>query len=208
MPVVSAPSQTPPADGVRWVGYDAGMTRTCVYEDMPPAEKGRALEASPDPTTNGADFDAVLFPNRSLPNAGFLAVMAIVIVSNVTFGVYFYAIGAWPVIGFCGLDAFLVWLAFKLSYRQGRLHERVRIDGGEMLVSRVLPSGHETRWRVEPYWARVAIDNPDAHEARVRVVSKGRSLILGSFLSPEERMGFGRALAAALMRASGRGGGA
>lgn len=180
------------------------MTRTCVYEDMPPAEKGRALAASPEPAAGGAEFDAVLFPNRSLPNAGFLAVMAIVIASNISFGVYFFAIGAWPVIGFCGLDVFLVWLAFRLSYRQGRLHERVRIAGGAMMVSRVLPSGHETRWRIDPYWARLVIDNPEAHEARVRIVSKGRSLVLGSFLSPEERMGFGKALNAALARAKGR----
>lgn len=151
----------------------------------------------------GAAFDAVLSPNRSLPNAGFLAVMAIVIGANFVFGVYFYAIGAWPVIGFCGLDVFLVWLAFKISYRQGRLRERVRISSGDMRVSRILPSGHESRWRIEPYWARVVIDNPERHESRVRVVSKGRSLVLGAFLSPDERMEFGRALASALAKVRG-----
>ena len=142
-----------------------------------------------------------LAASRSLPNAGFFAVMGIVIAANMVFGVYFYAIGAWPVIGFCGLDVFLVWLAFKLSYRQGRLHERVRIAGGDMRVSRALPSGHESRWRIEPFWARVVIDNPASHEARVRVVSKGRSLVIGSFLSPDERMSFGKALGAAIARA-------
>ena len=177
------------------------MTRSCVYEDMPPAEKGRALGAPPQLAADAALFDAVLYPNRSLPNSGFLAVMAIVIASNILFGVYFFAIGAWPVIGFCGLDVFLVWLAFRLSYRQGRLHERVRIADGAMTVSRVLPSGHESRWRLQPFWARVVIDNPQAHEARVRVTSKGRSLVLGSFLSPKERVSFGEALGAALERA-------
>lgn len=157
-------------------------------------------EAAQDP----AIFDALLYPHRSLPPAGFLAVMAIVIGGNLLFGVYFYAIGAWPVIGFCGLDALLVWLAFKLSYRQGRLYERVRIKAGAVEITRVLPSGHQSRWRLEPFWARVVIDNPAAHEARVRLVSKGRSLILGSFLSPDERMSFGEALDAALRRASCR----
>ncbi|MCB2096753.1 MAG: DUF2244 domain-containing protein [Parvularculaceae bacterium] len=182
------------------------MTRPPSYEDMPPAEKGRALGPPPQPTGGKADFDAVLFPNRSLPNRGFIAVMSIVIASNFFFGLYFYAIGAWPVIGFCGLDVFLVWLAFRLSYRQGRLHERVRIADGDMLVSRVLPSGHESRWRIEPFWARIVIDNPGAHEARVRVMSKGRSLVLGSFLSPDERVSFGEALREALARATGRAG--
>lgn len=188
-------------DGRAATGYDWVMARSCVYEDMPPAEKGRALGPIPEPRAEGSEFDAILYPNRSLPNAGFLAVMAIVISANILFGVYFYAIGAWPVIGFCGLDVFLVWLAFRLSYRQGRLHEHVRVAPGDMRISRVLPSGHESRWRIEPFWARVVIDNPEQHEARVRVVSKGRSLVLGSFLSPDERMTFGKALDAALARA-------
>lgn len=192
-------------DGGRLVRYHHAMTRTCVFEDMPPVQKGRASELAPEPGAGGPEFDAVLYPNRSLPNAGFLAVMGIVIAANLIFGIYFYAIGAWPVIGFCGLDVFLVWLAFKLSYRQGRLHERVRIAGGDMRVSRVLPSGHESRWRIEPFWARVVIDNPASHEARVRVVSKGRSLVLGSFLSPDERMSFGRALGIAIARAKSSG---
>ncbi len=182
------------------------MSRVCVFEDMPPAEKGRALELPPEPFGGHAEFDAFLYPYRSLPNAGFVAVMAIVIGANILFGITFYAIGAWPVIGFCGLDVFLVWLAFRLSYRQGRQHERVRIAGGDMRVARVLPSGHESRWRIEPFWARVAIDNPDSHEASVRIVSKGRSLVLGAFLAPAERMDFAKALGAALVRASLRGG--
>jgi uncharacterized membrane protein len=188
------------AGGGALLRYHRAMARTSLIEDMPPDEKGRAVDLVPAPSLSEAAFDAVLFPNRSLPNAGFLAVMAIVIGANILFGVYFFAIGAWPVIGFCGLDVFLVWLAFKLSYRQGRLHERVRIAAGDLRVSRVLPSGHESRWRLEPFWARVVIDNPERHESRVRIVSKGRSLVLGSFLSPDERMAFGQALQAALSR--------
>jgi uncharacterized membrane protein len=182
------------------------MIGSCVYEDMPPAEKGRVSDLAPEAYSGGPEFDAILSPNRSLPNAGFIAVMAIFIGANMVFGVYFFLIGAWPVIGFCGLDVFLVWLAFKLSYRQGRLRERVRIAPGDMRVSRVLPSGHESRWRIEPFWARVVIDNPASHEARIRVVSKGRSLVLASFLSPDERMTFGRALDKALARTRGSGG--
>jgi uncharacterized membrane protein len=177
------------------------MTAGGAIEDMPPAETGRRLDQR-ETAGEGTLFDAELYPNRSLPSAGFLAVMGALIAANFTFGLYFYAIGAWPVIGFCGLDVFLVWLAFRISYRQGRLRERVKIDPGLMRVSRVLPSGRESRWRIEPFWARIVIDDPDRHEVRVRIVSKGRSLVLGAFLSPPERMAFGRALAAAMRRAA------
>ena len=177
------------------------MRRTTI-EDLAPSERGRASELPPEPSrAAGLELDALLYPHRSLPNAGFLAVMAIVIGANFVFGVYFYSIGAWPVIGFCGVDVFLVWLAFRLSYRQGRLHERVVVTPGELRVSRVLPSGHEQRWRLQSYWAQVAIDMAGAHEAQVRVVSHGRSLVLGSFLAPAERVAFGEALRSALARA-------
>ena len=184
--------------------YDFPMSSYSTIETLAPVQKGRASAASalnelgPE---GDAIFDAVLYPNRSLPNAGFIAVMTVVIAANFLFGVYFYAIGAWPVIGFCGLDVFAVWLAFKLSYRQGRLCERVRITDDDMWVARVLPSGHETRWRLQPYWTRVSIDRPVGHESQLCVTSKGGVLVLGAFLSPEERGRFADALSSALGQA-------
>ena len=171
---------------------------------MPPAEKGRwsGLQTG-DSEMPKAVFDAVLYPNRSLAPSGFFAVIAVVVAANLTLGLYFFSIGAWPVLGFCGLDALAVWIAFKISYRQGRLRELVRVTTDEMIVARVLPSGHETRWRLQPFWTRVEFDRPVAHESQVRVISKGRTLVLGSFLSPEERGRFANALSNALGQARG-----
>ena len=167
---------------------------------MAPVTKGRASAASALDELSLGDtvFDAILSPNRSLPNAGFVAVMAVVVTASTVFGIYFYLIGAWPVIGFFGLDVFAVWLAFRISYRQGRLRERVRVSADDMWVARVLPSGHETRWRLQPFWTRVSIERPISHESHVRVTSKGGVLILGAFLSPEERGRFAEALSGAL----------
>ena len=145
-------------------------------------------------------FEAVLYPNRSLPNFGFALVMSVVIGANLLFGLYFFSIGAWPVIGFCGLDVALVWLAFKISYRQGRLHERVCMTSDMLWVSRVLPSGHETRWRMQPFWTQVVIDQPVRHESQLQLRSKGRTLVIGSFLSPGERAELGSALKKAMGR--------
>lgn len=178
------------------------MRRVHDIETMPPVAKGRISAASGlDDVSGPSLFDAVLYPNRSLPGSGFAVVMGVVIAVNLLLGGYFFSIGAWPVLGFCGLDILIVWLAFKLSYRQGRLRERVRITENEMLVARVLPSGHETRWRLQPSWTRVTIDQPVGHESHVRVVSKGKTLILGAFLSPAERGRFAAALSGALGKA-------
>lgn len=172
---------------------------------MAPLAVGRAADLPPTVGDDPLFFDALLLPNRSLPNAGFMAVMAIVIGVNLALGLGFLLIGAWPILGFCGLDVALVWLAFKLSYRQGRLHERVRVSHDDLWVSRVLPSGHESRWRLHPYWTRVSIRRPIDEESQVRLVSMGRTLIIGAFLSPDERGAFAAALDEALRRArSGR----
>ncbi len=177
------------------------MARVQIIENLAPVAKGRATElpAFREEISKADDrvFEAVLYPNRSLPNKGFALVMAVVISANIIFGTYFFSIGAWPVLGFCGLDIFLVWLAFKVSYRQGRLHERVLITEDEMWVARVLPSGHETRWRLQPFWTRVEIDDPVRHESQIQLYSKGGALVIGSFLSPPERAD----LAAAITRA-------
>lgn len=186
----------------RGLRYTASMARAIAYEDMPPLLAGRARDLPPAATPEpGVLFDALLYPNRSLPNAGFVAVMTVVIGVNATLGVLFFLLGAWPIIGFAGLDVLLVWIAFRLSYRQGRLHERVRVTPDALWVSRVLPSGHETRWLLQPYWTRVFVKRPIDEESAVRVSSKGRTLVLGAFLSPEERGAFAEALQEAIARA-------
>ncbi len=62
-------------------------------------------------------FDAVLQPNTSLKPRGFLLLMiAIATVSGVA-GIAFMLVGAWPVLGFFGLDLALIYFAFKANYR-------------------------------------------------------------------------------------------
>ena len=149
-------------------------------------------------------FDAVLAPNRSLGRAGFIAVMAGVIVVSVGLGTYFLLQGAWPVFGFFGLDIALLYLAFRLSYRSGRLRETIRVTADEVVVRRIAPNGRTTEWRFNPYWLRVALDEPVEHESQITLTSHGRSIIVGPFLAPEERASLVKALREALGEANRR----
>ena len=54
-------------------------------------------------------------------------------------GLLFYLIGAWPVIGFMGLDVLLIYVAFKLNYREGRLYELLVLKEDALTVTRVQP---------------------------------------------------------------------
>lgn len=149
-------------------------------------------------------FEATLYPHRSLPPAGFWLLMAAVAGVSFTVGLIFAAAGAWPILGFFGLDVLLFYIAFRISYRSGRLIETVRLTREELLIRRIHPHGRVDEWRLQPYWLRVdAVPTQEeigAPTAEVRLSSHGRQLGIGRFLTDDERDSFSLALADALRR--------
>ena len=142
-----------------------------------------------------APFDAVLYPNRSLDPFGFYVLMAAIVLVSAGIGAAFVVAGAWPVTGFLGLDVVLLYLAFRWNYRQGRRAEFIRLDGTELAVRRVEPSGRRREWRFDAHWLRVTIED---RNHQLTLSSHGRTLVVGAFLSPEERVELAKALRAAL----------
>jgi uncharacterized membrane protein len=150
-------------------------------------------------------FDAVLTPHRSLPPLGFALLMGVVAAVNIGLGVSFMLRGAWPILVFCGLDVLLFYVMFRLNYRSGRLYERVRLRPGELVVERHDGRGGTQSWTFQPYWLRVAMDDPPRHDSQLVLRSHGRALAIGSFLSPAERLDLAQALRRALLAAGGAG---
>jgi uncharacterized membrane protein len=147
-------------------------------------------------------FDAILTPHRSLNGLGFAILMTVVAAVNIGLGVSFMLQGAWPIFGFCGLDALLFYVMFRLNYRSARMFERVRLLPDELIVERHDARGGTEKWSFQPYWLRIAIDDPPEHHSQLVLSSHGRSLTIGSFLSPGERSDLAKALRQAL-RAQG-----
>lgn len=146
-------------------------------------------------------FHAVLHPHRSLPPAGFLVLMLLLSAVSFATGVAFLMLGAWPVFGFFGLDVLLVYVAFRLNYRSGRIYETLTLTRSELEVSRIYPSGSRQRWTFQPYWLRIRMDDPPRYDSELTLSSHGRSLVIGSFLGPDEKLDLAHALAAAIARA-------
>jgi uncharacterized membrane protein len=156
--------------------------------------------SQPDPTTPAKSlyFDAILTPNRSLPTWGFRLLLASMVVFLGSLGFAFAQLGAWPVAGFCGLEFVLVWGAFKLSYRSGRMYEAIRLDDETLTVSRVVPNRPVRSYAFQPSWVRVAIDDPPRHDSKLTLSSHGRTISVGSFLTPRERVELADALRQAI----------
>src|SRR5262249_32677829 len=118
-------------------------------------------------------------------------------------GLVFYLAGAWPVMGFFGLDVALVYCAFKLNYRSGRLYETVELTPARLTWTRVHPSGRREQFDGNPYWARVSLDQRPDGRTTLRILVEGRQLTFGGFLTDGERRDLAVALKDALLAARG-----
>jgi uncharacterized membrane protein len=150
------------------------------------------------PAVPPARLDVVLYPNRSLGTTGFALLMTAIVLVSVAVGAGFMMVGAWPVTGFLGLDVLLVYLAFRWNDRQARRAEFVRLDGDGLSVRRLEPDGHSQCWRFEPYWVRVSLEQVGRHDRRLVLRSHGRQVVIGAFLTQDERQELAHALEAAL----------
>ena len=168
---------------------------TCVVET--PACEPPRFDPNP-PARERPRFDAVLYPSRSLPPAGFAVLMTGVVLVSGLVGAGFFLIGAWPVTGFLGLDVLLLYLAFRWNYRESRRAEFIRLDRDGLVVRRIGPGGAEQEWRFEPYWVRVVVDRPARRPVTLSLASHGQKVSIGAFLSSEERVQVAEALQAAL----------
>src|SRR3954465_1400551 len=141
-------------------------------------------------------FSAILTPYRSLSATGFVIVMCAVGGISFVAGLAFLLMGAWPVFGFFGLDVALIYLAFRANYRAATAFEQVSVTPSELRVRKVSHRGQVSEWTLNPLWVRL---DREVHEEfgieRLFLVSRGRKLPIGGFLSPGEKESFADALA-------------
>jgi uncharacterized membrane protein len=163
--------------------------------------------AAPQDLSSGSpsQFSAVLTPHRSLGPKGFMVLMAAVCVVSFATGLFFYLLGAWPVIGFMGLDVALIYVAFQLNFRALKLYETVDLTQDVLTVMRVAPSGRSQSWRFNPYWVRLILEPRLGRSSELSLASHGKRLVFASFLSDAERENFASALSSALASARGAG---
>jgi uncharacterized membrane protein len=168
-----------------------------------PAPGQEGLAAHLHDGGEGVVFDAILTPHRSLSHRGFVVLMSAVCAVSFTAGLGFFLMGAWPVVGFMGLDVLMIYGAFKLNFRAARLYETLTLTRDDLIVRRVSPRGDQQTWRFQPAWLQVRMDDPPKHESQLTLRSHGRQLAIGSFLTPEERLDLARTLQGAVARANG-----
>jgi uncharacterized membrane protein len=147
-------------------------------------------------------FSALLTPHRSLNRTGFVALMAFVSVVSFAAGLVCLLMGAWPVLGFFGLDVLAIYWAFRVNFRHAEATEEIRVTPFELRVRRVSHRGHVVEWVLNPLWVQL---DQKAHAEfgieKLYLVSKGRRVSVARFLGADEKASFAKALTAALQAA-------
>ena len=146
-------------------------------------------------------FDVVLTPNRSLGPRGLVFLTTAVGGVGFVVGLALFMAGAWPVMGFLGLVAALIYLAFRLYTRRASIQESLRLTRKHLTVERVDPRGETKTWRFSPAWLQVDIEEPARPGGGLVLRSHGQELKIGRFLTLEERRDLTLALGQALRRA-------
>jgi uncharacterized membrane protein len=147
-------------------------------------------------------FSALLTPHRSLSRGGFLVLMSIVGGVSCIGGLASWLLGAWPVVGFFGLDAVAIYLAFLINFHRARAYEEISITLSELRLRRVSHRGRAVEWCFNPRWVRLdKVSHQEFGIENLYLVSGGRRVGIASFLSPDEKASFAKALTSALQSA-------
>ena len=151
--------------------------------------------------TKPKTWRATLTPHRSLSPKGFVILMSVIVGLNLTVGMFFYVIGAWPVVGFIGLDVALIWWAFRANFADARRAEHIEITAGELVLRRLAEDRPAQEQRFSRRWVRVELEEDRERELVGPLYLRfgGKRTEIASFLGARERLSFANALKAALI---------
>ncbi len=150
-------------------------------------------------------FAAELTPYRSLGRKGYRILFAVTGTVCFLHAIFFMATGAWPIGLFLGLDFLLLYGAFWLNYRSARAREEVTVSRTSLSIRKFTPAGRMTEHTFKTLWARFFVQRHEEFGITSMMVSgEGRGTEVGSFLNPDDRESFAKALTGALATAKQR----
>lgn len=113
----------------------------------------------------------------------------------------FLALGAWPIVGFAGLEALLV-LGLLARHRRGgrRAMEVLALAGDHLVVRRTDTRGRREEAAFDAYWTRVSLEERPGTVSRLVLRERRREFEVGGLLGDAERRELAAMLAEALRR--------
>ena len=97
-------------------------------------------------------------------------------------------------VGFLGGEWFLFWYLFTHHHRGNARSERIRLYTDHLIFERRDAKGAVVVERLQPYWLNVILERAEEPDNALYLRSHGRSILIGDFLSPDERRDLAREL--------------
>ncbi|KNG93134.1 DUF2244 domain-containing protein [Pseudaestuariivita atlantica] len=138
--------------------------------------------ADPTPTLT-------LWPHRSLPRAGFAAVV-LGCFTAITLPLYglLGTVLLWGLLPFLLMAVGALWWGLEASYRSGEIEERLVFTDPDLHLTRRNPKGDTQEWQCNAYWARATLHPKGGPVPNyVTLSGNGREVEIGAFLSEDER---------------------
>lgn len=153
-------------------------------------------------TTTAPLFSAELTPHRSLTRRGMRIVIVLVAALAALPGIIFFALGAWPVVGFMGLDVIAIAVAMHLAMRREKRHEQLTLWADRLELIATDAKGAIARSQLSPKAVRLVIErdfNERTTALKLRTI-KGETEI-GAFLTQDDKSSLAKAFGTALRKA-------
>lgn len=147
-------------------------------------------------------FTAEITPHRSLSPKGLMLLMGFFALVITAMSIPFYLMGAWPVVGFLGIDIVLIYLAFRYHNATARAYEQVFLSRLELVFRRVTWRGRVSEKRFNTLWTRIEREeHPEFGTEKLEIVQGRQRVEVASALGREERGEFADAFQRALSSA-------
>lgn len=153
-------------------------------------------------TTTTPLFAAELTPHRSLGSRGAWLVLSLCAVFAALPALVFVPLGAWPIVGFMGLDLIAIGVALYVSLRRGKRREQITVWPDQLEWTATDVGGNKTLRRFNPKTVRLILDRDHDEKTVAMRLRQGKDeLEVGGFLNPDDKSSFAKALGTALRKA-------
>lgn len=148
----------------------------------------KGVDVTADAPATDAIYHACLTPHRSMTPRAAKRFILLFGAGTVALSLPFYVMGAWPVVGFMGLDVLALYIAFRVSFYSARAYETLDLTPFELRLVKTAANGESAEWRFDTYWVRL---EQEVHEEfgtqRVALVSRNERVEIGVFLGADQK---------------------
>jgi uncharacterized membrane protein len=162
---------------------------------------GNVMPTPPETASQPVLFKAICTPARSLGPKGMRVLCVALLGLSAVTGGMFLAMGAWPIIGFTGIEAALV-LGLVATHRRwsARAAEVLILTGERLTIHRTDGRGRQEQIEIDPYWARLRLEERPGRVSLLVLRQRGSEVEIGRLLGDEQKRDLAGALEEALRR--------